>query len=123
MIPYSTRYFPNHRIVHLDLKGAPPKLSYILSIIPLIKEAGGTGLLIEYEDMFPFWGNLRNISARNCYSEDDIRKIQASATQNNLVFLHFEVQLESLTRKLKCHIYFQDHHSTRSNFWSFGISP
>lgn len=74
-------------MVHLDLKGAPPKLSYILSILPLIREAGGTALLIEYEDMFPFWGPLRNISARNSYSTDDLRKIQASAAKNNLVNL------------------------------------
>ena len=31
-------------------------------------QAGGTDLLIEYEDMFPYWGQLANISARNAYS-------------------------------------------------------
>lgn len=84
---YSTRYIPKHRVVHLDLKGAPPKLSYIKTILPLIREAGATALLIEYEDMFPFWGPLKNISAKNCYTAQEIQKIQVLAAQNNLVKL------------------------------------
>ena len=30
-----------------------------------LQEAGATAILIEYEDMFPYWGRLKNISARN----------------------------------------------------------
>ena len=36
------------RVVHLDLKGAPPLMSYLKSILPLLKEAGATALLVEY---------------------------------------------------------------------------
>ena len=64
-----SRYIPHHRVVHLDLKGAPPKLSYLKELLPLIREAGATAILMEYEDMFPFWGPLRNISAKNAYSQ------------------------------------------------------
>ena len=78
------RYVPEQRVVHLDLKGAPPKLSFLKNIFPLLKEGGATTLLIEYEDMFPFWGPLRNISARNSYSKQDIQTILGWAAQNDL---------------------------------------
>jgi type II secretory pathway pseudopilin PulG len=82
-----TRYIPQHRVVHLDLKGAPPKLNYLKSIFPLLKDAGATALLIEYEDMFPFWGPLRNASAKNAYSAGDIQSIQLWAAQNDLTVI------------------------------------
>lgn len=34
------------RIVHLDLKGAAPKVSYLEQLFPLFKTLGATGLLI-----------------------------------------------------------------------------
>lgn len=34
------------RVVHLDLKGAAPKVSYFADIFPLFKTLGATGLLI-----------------------------------------------------------------------------
>lgn len=45
-----------NRIFHIDLKGAAPKIDYLLELIPFIKKIGATGILIEYEDMFPFTG-------------------------------------------------------------------
>ena len=50
-----------------DLKGAPPKLSYVAELLPLLSSSGATDLLIEYEDMFPYWGSLQNISATTAY--------------------------------------------------------
>ena len=55
------------RLVHLDLKGAPPIVKYYEKLFPLIKKCGATGLLIEYEDMFPYSGKLQDIAAHNAY--------------------------------------------------------
>lgn len=76
-----------HKIVHLDLKGAPPKLNYYEYLFPLLRKLGATGILIEYEDMFPFEGEIQNISARNCYSKQDIITIQKIARDNKLVVI------------------------------------
>ncbi|KAL5022912.1 hypothetical protein ScPMuIL_002067 [Solemya velum] len=81
---YSTFFSNMDRLVHLDLKGAPPKLSYLQKFIPLIKSLGATGLLIEYEDMFPYDGALKNIAATNAYSKSDIAVILEEAKKNDL---------------------------------------
>lgn len=72
------------RLVHLDLKGAPPYPSYLIGLFPALKTLGATGLLIEYEDMFPYSGNLSILSAANAYSSSDIQRILAAAKENGL---------------------------------------
>lgn len=80
----SGRYIPPRRVVHLDMKGAPPKLSYLRQLIPLMASAGATDLLVEYEDMFPYWGPLHNISALNAYSKKDVESLLQLAADNKL---------------------------------------
>lgn len=72
------------RLVHLDLKGAPPKVSYLSEIFPLFRALGANGLLIEYEDMFPYDGPLRLLRARHAYSPSEIKEILHLATLNEL---------------------------------------
>ncbi|XP_064351403.1 hexosaminidase D isoform X1 [Camelus dromedarius] len=113
------------RLVHLDLKGAPPKVSYLLEvtsfqgnteicspgpqagslwqhvrhspsmsllhgipvspqIFPLFRALGADGLLIEYEDMFPYEGPLRLLRAEHAYSPSEIREILRLAALNEL---------------------------------------
>ncbi|KAM5216990.1 hexosaminidase D isoform 4-T4 [Hipposideros larvatus] len=86
------------RLVHLDLKGAPPKVSYLAEIFPLFRALGANGLLIEYEDMFPYEGHLRLLRAQHAYSPSEIKEILHLATLNELAvvplvqtFGHMEV--------------------------------
>ncbi|XP_008211560.1 hexosaminidase D [Nasonia vitripennis] len=79
--------YKGHKIVHLDLKGAPPVINYYKYLFPLIKKLGATGVLIEYEDMFPFKDDLGGISAENCYSKSEIMAIQEIAKENNLIII------------------------------------
>ncbi|XP_052744860.1 hexosaminidase D-like [Bicyclus anynana] len=60
-------------VVHLDLKGFPPKLSYLKALLPTLQELGVTGLLIEYEDMFPYEGRLVNLSTKYAYNKTELK--------------------------------------------------
>lgn len=71
-------------MVHLDFKGAPPSLAYLKEIFPLIKKAGGNSLLIEYEDMFPYWGKIVNASALNAFTVNQIQELLSAAKAHQL---------------------------------------
>lgn len=77
---------PLHRIVHFDLKGAPPKISYFKKVLPIIKEAGATGILLEYEDTFPFSGPLEFIRAGNAFKMEELEDL--------LKFMTSDLQLQ-----------------------------
>jgi len=68
-------YLPEIRAVHLDLKGAAPNLSYMKEVFSLIKESGGNALIVEYEDMFPYWGPMANASALNAFTIEEIQEV------------------------------------------------
>ncbi|KAG8040598.1 hypothetical protein G9C98_002594 [Cotesia typhae] len=55
--------FGSHRLVHLDLKGAPPRVSYFEKLFPLLRTWGATGLLVEWEDTFPYNRELSSIGS------------------------------------------------------------
>ena len=75
---------PARRIIHFDLKGAPPTMEYLISLFPMLRRLGATGLLIEWEDMFPFWGALRSAAARNHYTRAQVRRLLAEARRHDL---------------------------------------
>ncbi|XP_016044242.1 hexosaminidase D isoform X2 [Erinaceus europaeus] len=72
------------RFVHLDLKGAPPKVSYLSEVFPLFHALGANGLLVEYEDMFPYEGQLQLLRAKHAYSPSEINEILHLAAQHGL---------------------------------------
>ncbi|XP_067912075.1 hexosaminidase D-like isoform X2 [Heterodontus francisci] len=72
------------RIVHLDLKGAAPKLSYLQQLFPLLASIGVNGILMEYEDTFPYHDGLEILKSTYAFSSADIDEIQQLADSNNL---------------------------------------
>ncbi|CAL4060456.1 unnamed protein product [Meganyctiphanes norvegica] len=76
-----------HRLVHLDLKGAHPKLNYLEQLFPLLSKLGATGLLVEYEDTLPYSGDLAPLACNSAYSLDDINDLQSAAAANGLSFI------------------------------------
>ncbi|XP_062447475.1 hexosaminidase D isoform X2 [Rhea pennata] len=72
------------RLVHLDLKGAPPRASYVVEVLPLLRALGATGLLLEYEDTFPYAGALEPLRAQHAYSAEEIRAVLRLAKAQGL---------------------------------------
>jgi len=68
-------YVPPQRIVHLDLKGAPPSIQYLKKVLTLSQGLGATGVLVEWEDMFPWSGRLSSVAAKNHYTHDDVQDL------------------------------------------------
>ncbi|KAL0993132.1 hypothetical protein UPYG_G00103640 [Umbra pygmaea] len=102
VLPPDTRRPVN--IVHLDLKGAAPKVNYLKQIFPLISSLGADGILLEYEDMFPYHGGLTMLKSPYAYRMKDIEKIKSLAKLNKLeliplvqVFGHLEFVLKHET--------------------------
>lgn len=78
------KFIPQWKLVHLDLKGAPPRVSYFKQVLPLLKQAGANAILLEYEERFPFWGSIQSIASPNAYTNSDIRAILQLAKINDL---------------------------------------
>ncbi|KAL3997639.1 Glycosyl hydrolase 20 catalytic domain family protein [Acanthocheilonema viteae] len=72
------------KIVHFDLKGAPPTLKYYTEIFPLLKEMRVDGILMEYEDMFPYWNELSVLKREISYDGTIIKAILELAFNNSL---------------------------------------
>jgi len=72
------------KFIHLDMKGGPPTLSYLVKLFPLFKEWGATGLLLEWEDMFPWSGNLSCLARVGHYTVGMVGQLITAAQDNNL---------------------------------------
>ncbi|CAI5446235.1 unnamed protein product [Caenorhabditis angaria] len=72
------------RIVHLDLKGAPYKPHFFVELFSFFNRLQATGIIIEWEDMFPYQGKLRNATNKYAYSIQDIEMILGEAKKRNL---------------------------------------
>ncbi|KAK3558959.1 hypothetical protein QTP86_000081 [Hemibagrus guttatus] len=74
------------KLVHLDLKGAPPRINYLYELIQLFADLGANGILMEYEDMFPYEGELKILQSKSHppYSREEIIAIQDAAYSKGL---------------------------------------
>lgn len=74
------------KLVHLDLKGAPPRVDYLFKLVDLFSRLGADGVLMEYEDMFPYEGELKLLQASSqpAYSREEVMSIQEFAKTKNM---------------------------------------
>ncbi|CAA22078.3 beta-N-acetylhexosaminidase [Caenorhabditis elegans] len=71
-------------IVHFDMKGAPPKVAYFKQLLTTISGLGATGVLLEWEDMFPYQGGLSRVVNKNAYTEEEVISVLEHAQQLQL---------------------------------------
>lgn len=92
--------------MHLDLKGAPPRVGYLHQLIEFFSQLGVDGLLVEYEDMFPYGGELKLLqsTAQPAYSREEVLSMQEFANSKGLeviplvqTFGHMEFVLKHRT--------------------------
>ncbi|XP_039290937.1 hexosaminidase D isoform X2 [Nilaparvata lugens] len=71
--------FGDHILIHLDLKRSPIKIDYLEKFFQKIRECGANGLLVEWEDTFPYSGHLEDIgsakSSSKAYSVEEVGRI------------------------------------------------
>ncbi|XP_040923040.1 hexosaminidase D [Toxotes jaculatrix] len=74
------------KLVHLDLKGAPPRAEYLHKLIELFSRLGVDGLLVEYEDVFPYEGELELLqaTAQPAYSREEVLSMQEFAKSKGM---------------------------------------
>lgn len=75
------------RIVHVDLKGAVPNVEYFRGFFKMLKEFGATGILLEYEDVFPYTGRLSEAVNGQKLSMKDVQFIKQQANDNGLYII------------------------------------
>ena len=72
--------FEGEKFIHLDLKGAPPKFEYLLEFAETSKKLGATGLLVEYEDMFPWSADLKILARKDAYTAEQLKQFLEKAS-------------------------------------------
>uniref|UniRef100_A0A8R1TZF7 beta-N-acetylhexosaminidase n=1 Tax=Onchocerca volvulus TaxID=6282 RepID=A0A8R1TZF7_ONCVO len=77
-LKWNESFYPN-RIIHFDFKGAPPKISYLKEVLRLIKRSGATGILLEWEDTFPFNGILADNRNSDAYTVEEVHDLLKTA--------------------------------------------
>jgi len=82
-----------HKIIHLDLKGMPYRVEAYKALFPFLKNIGVTGILMEYEDMFPYHGRLQAITNKKAYTKSDIKSILDYAKSSQLMVSSTELNI------------------------------
>uniref|UniRef100_A0A0K0DBZ9 beta-N-acetylhexosaminidase n=1 Tax=Angiostrongylus cantonensis TaxID=6313 RepID=A0A0K0DBZ9_ANGCA len=78
------KFIPHRRIVHLDLKGGAFKPDFFTEMFFYFNRIKATGVLIEWEDMFPYTGSLSEAVNGNAYSLEDVESILKEAKRHRL---------------------------------------
>ena len=98
---YPDAAVPADRLWHLDLKGGAPKVEVLEGVMTLAARAGATGVLVEWEDAFPYTGPLANLSAHTAYTREEVHRIAEAARGAGLTLVHLMQSLGHLEYALK----------------------
>jgi hexosaminidase len=68
----------------LDLKGAAPRPEYLAELFPLFGRLNFNAILMEYEDIFPYSGELAKFARKTAYNVSTIEWINQMTESNGL---------------------------------------
>jgi len=77
-------FIPIRRWVHLDLKGGAYKPPYFFQLFAFFKKISANGVVIEWEDMFPFEGKLAAARNGDAYTMEEVEAILLAAKEMKL---------------------------------------
>ena len=72
------------KYVHIDMKGGPPTISYLLELLELMSSWGAKGLLVEWEDMFPWAGDIAVLARPGHYTLEMVASLLQHAASLGL---------------------------------------
>ena len=75
------------KLQHVSLAPAGWPVERLKSLFDFFARNGGDGILLDYNDAFPYSGTLNSIRAVNAYSEKEIRELCAHAEKRGLELL------------------------------------
>ena len=65
-------------LVHLDFKGLALSPAFLCdSLLPLLAKCGATGILLEWEDMLPFDGELEALRSPSAFTVAEVAQVLA----------------------------------------------
>jgi hypothetical protein len=73
------------RFVHIDLAAGRPSVEYLKEVFALLKNIGASGIILEWEQTFPYGGEISYLSNPDrSYSRSELDQIIKSANENKL---------------------------------------
>ena len=72
------------KYVHIDMKGGPPTISYLVELMEVMSSWGAEGLLVEWEDMFPWSGNISVLARSGHYTLEMVEAVLHHAARLKL---------------------------------------
>ena len=72
------------KYVHIDMKGGPPTLAYLLDLLEVMADWGAAGLVVEWEDMFPWSGELSVLARPGHYTLEMVSSLLDHAARLHL---------------------------------------
>ncbi|KAI6240989.1 Beta-N-acetylhexosaminidase [Aphelenchoides fujianensis] len=84
LLAANNKFVPSRRIVHLDLKGGAYRPSFFPQLFEMFVRMNFTGVMLEWEEMFPYTGRLASALNGNHYSMEEVRGILKSASDHGL---------------------------------------
>uniref|UniRef100_A0A0K0F8M9 beta-N-acetylhexosaminidase n=1 Tax=Strongyloides venezuelensis TaxID=75913 RepID=A0A0K0F8M9_STRVS len=75
LLSSTNTFIPIKRYIHLDLKGGIYKINFYRNLFEFFKKIGSNGIILEWEDVFPYKGNVADAVSGEAYKLEDVERI------------------------------------------------